>query len=119
MSIEVLRRGPVLPVADDFEQRLTATLHVEVSKSRFLLDTDVFAGDAVTLDAFALEQALHTTLTARFNEDFWRNPSAGRWLSEFAAKGQRDDAAVAATALGASSLTVTASAQRRIAVMGA
>lgn len=119
MSIELLRRGPVLPLADDFEQRLSAALYVEVPKSRFLLDTDVFASDALTLDAWSLEQVLHTTLTARFNEDFWRNPAAGRWLSDFAAKGQRDEAVVVAKTLGAPSLDVRAAAARRIAVMGA
>ncbi len=119
MSIELLRRGPVLPLSDDYQQRLSAALFVEAPKSRFLLDTDVFADDALSLDAWALEQVLHTTLTARFNEDFWRNPAAGRWLSDFAAKGQRDDATVVATTLGANSLNVRAAAARRIAVMGA
>ncbi len=119
MSMELLRRGPVLPLADEFEQQLSSALFVEVSKSRFLLDTDVFASDALALDAWALEEVLHGTLTGRFNEDFWRNPAAGRWLADFAAKGQRDDAAAVAAALGTKSLEVMASGQRRITVMGA
>ena len=119
MSIELLRRGPVQPVADTFEQRLSSVLQVEVPRGRFLLDTDVMASDALRLDAFALEEVMHRTLLHRFNEDFWRNPAAGRWLADFAARGQRDDAGVIATTLGAKSLDVTASAQRRIAVMGA
>ena len=118
-SIELLRRGPVQSVADDFEQRLSVTLCAEIPKNRFLLETDVLVGGAVTLDAWALEQVLHTTLTERFNEDFWRNPAAGRWLADFAAKGQRDDATSVSTALGAKSLEVKTAAQRRIAIMGA
>ncbi len=121
VSLELLRRGPVEPLAGEFEERLSNALYVEVPKSRFLLDTDVWVNDVLALDAWALEHVMHSTLTARFNEDFWRNPAAGRWLTDFAAKGQRDDAGVIATTLGAKSLEVSlnAAAVRRITVMGA
>ena len=81
----------------------------------------MWVNDVVALDAWALEHVMHSTLTARFNEDFWRNPAAGRWLTDFAAKGQRDDAGVIATTLGAKSLeaSLNAAAARRITVMGA
>lgn len=115
LSIELLRRGPVPPLADDFEHRLSATLCVEVPRSRFLLDVDPRASEALTLDAWSLEHVLHGTLRQRFNEDFWRNPAAGRWLTDFAAKGQRDDA----TNLGVTVTSLSAAAARRIAIMGA
>jgi hypothetical protein len=48
----------------------------------------------------ALEARLHSVLRERFNEDFWRNPAAGTWLTQLFSRGQREDAEKLSRELG-------------------
>jgi len=119
VSSELLARGPVRPLAEDYVSRLSAALMVEVPRGRFLHDTSPLAAHALALDAAALEAPLRAHLLERFNEDWWRNPAAGRWLVDFSSKGLRDDAPAVAKAYGAETLDVAAAGRHLMAVMGA
>lgn len=116
---ELLERGAAPAVFDDAVARRSEAVGAEVSRGRAVLDADVLGDAALSLDAWALEARLAQSLRERFNEDFYRNPAAGRWLSELWGKGQRDDAAQVAAALGDEALDVLRAGRRRVAVMGA
>ena len=72
-----------------------------------------------SLDAWALEAHLVHVMRERFNEDWWRNPAAGRFLTDLAARGTTDDATTVAASLGRSTLEFTDASRRRVVVMGA
>lgn len=77
-------------------------------------------GDAaLELDAWALERRLTQTLTERYNEDFYRNPAAGRWLQDLWSHGQGDDAAQVAQRLGDERLDLSLAGRRLVQVLGA
>ncbi|MEW6432786.1 MAG: hypothetical protein AB1730_14880 [Myxococcota bacterium] len=116
---DLLARGASGALADELVSRLSDAVGAEVSRGRTLPEVDVLGDAVVSLDAWALEGRLAQTLTERFNEDYFRNPAAGRWLVELWGKGQRDDAAQVAAALGDESLDVLRAGRRRVAVMGA
>lgn len=116
---DVLAGGADDRLADELVPRLSDAVGAEVSKGRTVLEVDVLGDAVLSLDAWALEGRLAQTLTERFNEDFFRNPAAGRWLVDLWGKGQRDDAAQVAAALGDESLDVLRAGRRRVAVMGA
>jgi hypothetical protein len=115
---ELVAKGPG-GMADELRARLSDALGAPVSAGRTLMELDVLGDAVVSLDAWALESRLALTLTERFNEDFFRNPAAGRWLVDVWEKGQRDDALQVASALGDESLDVLRAGRRRVAVMGA
>lgn len=56
------------------------------------------------LRAWMLRAALRTVLRDRYDEDWYRNPSAGPFLGELFSEGQREDAARLAVELGAERL---------------
>ncbi|MCC6334509.1 MAG: hypothetical protein IT380_11040 [Myxococcales bacterium] len=114
---EHLARG-AFPV-DDAVPRLADALGADVSRGRTLVEGDLLGDAVLSLDGWALEGRLAESLRERFNEDFFRNPAAGRWLVEAWGKGQRDDAAQVAAALGDEALDVLRAGRRRVTVMGA
>lgn len=116
---ELLERGPSRPLQEEYVTRLSQALGVEAPRGRYLHDVGTLSGALVSLDAWALEGALHAQLRERFNEDFWRNPATGRWLVGYAAAGQRDDATAMANAPGGEAPDLLFAARRRVAVMGA
>jgi len=116
---DVLAHGVDGRCLDELVPRLSDAVGAEVPRGRALLEVDVLGDAPLSLDAWALESRLAQTLTERFNEDFFRNPAAGRWLVDLWSKGQRDDAAQVAAALGDESLDVLRAGRRRVAVMGA
>lgn len=118
-SNEAASRGSWSSLADEYVPRLSNTLGVEVLRGQTLFDIDAFGDRLITLDAFALEQAMRAMLQERFNEDFWRNPATGRWLTDLASRGQHDDAPVVAKSLGLGELSLTGAAHHRVLVMGA
>ncbi|MBK7862794.1 MAG: peptidase M3 [Archangiaceae bacterium] len=117
-ALELYARGPSDAMADEYQARMQATLGVAVPKERFLYDVRPMLLMVSVLRAWALEAVLLTRLRERFNEDFWRNPAAGRWLKELSQRGQRDDAAEIARQLGAE-LQLEAAGTRLVKVMGA
>lgn len=118
-SAEVLGRGAFGGLRDEYVPRLSAALGVEVPAGAAAFDVDPFGDDARALDAWALADGLRGALLERFNEDYYRNPATGRWLTAMAAVGQRDDAVAVAKGLGLGALDAGQAARRRVQVMGA
>ncbi|MDP1827179.1 MAG: hypothetical protein Q8L48_28155 [Archangium sp.] len=118
-SHEATGRGAWASLPDEYVPRLSSALGVEVLRGHTLFDLDVFGDRLVQLDAFSLEHVMRSHLQERFNEDFWRNPATGRWLTELASRGQHDDAPVVAKSLGVESMSLTDAARHRVQVMGA
>lgn len=116
---QLLERGPSAGLDDDCVPRLSRALGAEAPRGGALFEVELFGGDALALDGWALETALHAWLRERFNEDAYRNPAAGRWLAGLAARGQGDDAAALAREVGAEGLDLLQAARRRVTVMGA
>jgi len=117
-ALELYARGPSDAMADEYQARMQATLGVAVPKERFLYDVRPMLLMVSVLRGWALEAVLLTRLRERFNEDFWRNPAAGRWLKELSQRGQRDDASEIARQLG-SELQLETAGARLVKVMGA
>ncbi len=117
-ALELYTRGPTVEMADQYQERMQEALGVGVAKERFLYDVRPLLLVVEVLRGWGLEAVLLDKLRERFNEDFWRNPAAGRWLKEFSSKGQRDDAGEVAKQLGGT-LTLQAAGARLVKVMGA
>lgn len=111
-------RGPLRPLAEEYEDAMHGALHAGAPRGRYLYDIEPGWKGVEALRASALEALLHGKLRERFNEDFWRNPSTGRWLAGFSAQGQRESADQVAKATGGS-LSLAAAGARLVAVMGA
>lgn len=116
---ELLERGASRTVAEAFVSGSERASFVRSDKGRFLVELDPLAPGLTTLEAWGFEAALHTQVRERFNEDWWRNPAAGRFLGDLAARGVSDDVATWATTLGQSSRSPADAARRRVVVMGA
>jgi len=72
------------------------------------VDVDPRYYSARYLRAWQLQSVLNEELTARFDVDWFRNPSAGPWMvRELFAQGQRENADEIAARAGADSLTFT------------
>lgn len=111
--------GSARALEDDFVAHLSDALKTTIPRGLAQLARCPLGEDEAALDAWALEGRLHQTLNEKFNEDYWRNPAAGRWLVDQWAKGQREDALQTAKFLGDSELDVLRPARRRVAAMGA
>ncbi len=116
---EVLTRGVSSSLLGDFTARTATHLGAPAPAVLLPMRVELTAPSLQRLDAWALSGHLHEHLQERFNEDYWRNPATGSWLSGFAQRGQRDDAPAVARTLGPTALAITAAARRRVAVMGA
>jgi hypothetical protein len=120
-----LERGANASLVEDAVPRWADALGAEVPRGRAFTGLDRWGHSAQVLDAFSLEQVLHTTLLERFNEDFYRNPATGRWLTDLASRGQRDDAVGLASSIAGlpepkrEVLSLAAAAKRRVDCMGA
>lgn len=110
-GLSLYARGPEASLAEDYAEAMQSALHVSAPEGRFLYDIEPGWKGVEALRACAFEAQLHGTLRERFNEDFWRNPSTGRWLTEFSALGQPPAAAAASS--------LTRAGMRLVAVMGA
>lgn len=118
-SHALLERGAVRGFVDTATALQERVTFVQPDAGRAYLDAELLAPALTSLDAWALESHLLNTLRERFNEDWWRNPAAGRFLSDLAARGTVDDAAVIAEGLGRGPLSATDASRRRVVVMGA
>ncbi len=118
-SSEASTRGLSAGLTDDYVPRLSSALGVEVPRGGTLFEIDAFGDHALRLDAYGLEHVMRRNLLERFNEDFWRNPATGRWLTELASRGQRDDAVLVGKSLDAPELSLADAARHRVTVMGA
>src|SRR5258707_1838284 len=86
--------------SSEYEDRMGAPLLVGVNPAFFLYELLPQLSRTQVLRGFALEARLHSVLRERFNEDFWRNPAAGTWLTQLFSRGQRDDATKLSQELG-------------------
>lgn len=116
---EGLERGAVRALADGYVSAMERAHFVQAERGRFLVDLPPTAPMLPSLDAWALEAGLVHLLRERFNEDWWRNPAAGRFLTDLAARGATEDASAVAAFLGRSTLELTDASRRRVVVMGA
>lgn len=112
-------RGPSREVADEFADRMAAALLVSVPAAFAFHDRAVHPDPERRLRAFALEARLTRRLQERFDEDFFRNPGAGRELLDLFRRGQRDDAEAIAQAISGSPLDLAEAGARLVRVMGA
>jgi hypothetical protein len=76
---------------DLYVQLLTDATTFRYDPADAFVDVDPRYYSARYLRAWQLQALLNETLTERFNEDWWRNPSAGPWIvSELFAHGQQE-----------------------------
>ncbi len=119
------KEGPGRRFSDEAVELLQGAALVEVPRAKAPLELDVFGGQLLALDGAGLEAVVHDHLRERFNEDYFRNPAAGRWLLDFASRGQRDDATVAASSIlgleqpSSEALDLARAAHRRVERMSA
>lgn len=105
-ELSLLRRGTSTERAEEYADGQRRALFVEPHPGFFLLDLDPRLYSARYLQAWALEVRLTTCMVARFNEDWWRNPAAGRWLQGLFARGGTDDAQALARELSGAELAL-------------
>ncbi|MEO6779218.1 MAG: hypothetical protein ABI194_07135 [Gemmatimonadaceae bacterium] len=78
---------------DVYVQLLSSATGFNYQPADAFIDLDSRFYSARYLRAWQLQSSLEEGLVARFNEDWWRNPSAGPWIvGELFAEGQRESA---------------------------
>jgi hypothetical protein len=86
-------------------ETLSAATGFRYQRADAFLDVDPRFYAARYLRAWQLQALLHEALRERFDEDWWRNPSAGPWIeSELFGHGQRELATELAARVGAGRL---------------
>jgi hypothetical protein len=103
--------------ADEYAEGQRRALFVDPHPGFFLYDVDPQLYSARYLRAWALETRLTAHLTERFNEDFWRNPTAGHWLKGLFARGGTDDAEALATEVSATALSIPDAGTRLVSIL--
>jgi hypothetical protein len=119
LTAMLLSRGTGRHVEEAFAPAMERATFVSPEPHRALLELDVRAPELGSLEAWALEAHLVHELRERFNEDWWRNPAAGRFLTALAGRGSTESAAQVGASLGRASLDPIDAVRRRIVVMGA
>lgn len=100
-ELELFRAPRLDAGAALYVEALTDATRFRYAGEDYLLDLDDGFYAARYLRAWQLEAGLAALLTARFDEDWFRNPRAGPFVAALMARGQRDDAAaLAAEVLG-------------------
>jgi hypothetical protein len=91
---------------DLYVSLLTNATGFEYDPADAFVDVDPRYYSARYLRAWQLQSVLNEELTARFDTDWYRNPSAGPWItSELFAQGQRENAEEIAARAGADALS--------------
>jgi hypothetical protein len=91
---------------DLYVSLLSSSTSFEYDPADAFVDVDPRFYSARYLRAWQLQSILNEGLTARFDSDWWRNPSAGPWMvRELFAQGQREDAGEIAARAGANRLS--------------
>jgi hypothetical protein len=111
-ELSLYERGPLRPLAESYQDRLSAALFAGVHPGFFLYDVDPQLHATRYLKAWALEARLHAVMQQRFDQDYWRNPATGRWLKELFARGQPERADAWAQSLGGGRLELAGAARR-------
>ena len=116
-ELSLYRHGASPERAEEYADAQRRALFVEPHPGFFLFDVDPQLYVTRYLRAWALETRLTAHLTGRFNEDWWRNPTAGRWLQGLFARGGTDDAEALATEISAKGLTLPEAGARLVALL--
>ena len=91
---------------DLYVSLLSKATGFEYAAADAFVDVDPRFYSARYLRAWQLQSALNEKLTARFDSDWFRNPSAGPWMvSELFSHGQRETAEEISTRVGGGSLS--------------
>ncbi len=110
-------RGASEERAEEYAAGQRKALFVEPHPGFFLHDVEGQLGSARFLRAWALEARLTSGLMERFNEDFWRNPSASAWLKGLFARGGTDDAEALCTHVSGAVLALPEAAARLVTIL--
>lgn len=114
-ELSLYESGPSAERAEQYVETQRQALFVEAHRGFFLRDVEPQLAVTRALRGLALEARLTPLLAERFNEDWWRNPAAGRWLQGLFARGGTDDAEALATELSAKGLTLPEAGDRLVA----
>ncbi|MCI0569990.1 MAG: peptidase M3 [Myxococcaceae bacterium] len=118
-SLDVHARGPELPLADAWAERMREVLFVEAPRGFYLHEVQRALRPARLLRGWALEVPLRMLLQERFDQDWWRNPAAGAWLRSVFSRGGRDDADVLAREWTGRELLLDPAGERLVRVLAA
>jgi len=116
-ELSLFTRGPSEERAEEYAAGQRRALFVEPHPGFFLFDVDPQLYSAHYLRAWALETRLTARLTERFNEDFWRNPSASAWLKGLFVRGGTDDAQALALEISGTELSLPEAGARLVAIL--
>ena len=97
---------PWTSLPDLYVETLSSATGFRYQRADAYLDVDPRFYAARYLRAWQLQAVLNQELSERFNEDWWRNPTAGPWIEcELFGHGQRELASEQATRVGAGDLS--------------
>ncbi|HXN40764.1 MAG TPA: hypothetical protein VN918_03180, partial [Myxococcaceae bacterium] len=116
-EVALYERGPTESTGEEIRERLADALLAAVPSHFWQVDSAPPFTTAAGLRAAALEAAVHRALEQQFNEDYWRNPSAGRWLLNLFGRASATRAEDIALELGAS-MSLQAAEARLLAAIG-
>lgn len=116
-ELSLFSRGPSEERAEEYADGQRHALFVEPHPGFFLFDVDAQLYSARYLRAWALETRLTAILMERFNEDFWRNPSASTWLKGLFSRGGTDDAEALSTEVSGAALSLPEAGARLVAIL--
>lgn len=118
-SLEALARGGATGLEEAWAERSRAALWAESPPGLAWTAISFRLGVVSILRAHALVRPLHRVLQERHDEDWWRNPAAGRFLSGLFHVGGRDDADVVGKGLSDAPLALAPAGERLQAIMSA
>ncbi|WP_224365934.1 peptidase M3 [Hyalangium versicolor] len=116
-ELSLSTRGASEERAEEYAAGQRRALFVEPHPGFFLFDVDPQLYSARYLRAWALEARLTARLMERFNEDFWRNPSASAWLKGLFSRGGTDDAEALSTEVSGTALSLPEAGARLVAIL--
>ncbi|MBJ6761004.1 peptidase M3 [Myxococcaceae bacterium JPH2] len=116
-ELSLATRGPSPDLADEYVVGQRRALFAEAHRGFFLHDVDPQLYVARYLRAWALETRLTASLTERFDDDFWRNPSARSWLQGLFKRGGQTDADSLATELSGTPMALPEAGARLVAIL--
>ncbi|MBN1205840.1 MAG: peptidase M3 [Myxococcaceae bacterium] len=116
-ELSLSTRGASEERAEEYAAGQRRALFVEPHPGFFLFDVDPQLYSARYLRAWALETRLTARLMERFNEDFWRNPSASAWLKGLFSRGGTDDAEALSTEISGAGLSLPEAGARLVAIL--
>ena len=88
----VLHRGDMDGMGPEYAEHLSRATLFRYPEGEYLLDVDPGFYSARYLRAWQLQALLATTLTQRFDEDWYRNPRAGSFVQDLMRGGQAENA---------------------------